>query len=786
MTKRSIRTPSLRSLSVSVIALTVSMSVAAPALAQVDEIIVSAQKRQESVQDVPISITAFSGADLETKGVTDFTDIAQTVPNFDLPVSNISRNVSVRIRGIGSSGTNPGIESSVGVFLDGLYQPSGAQIFGELTDIQTVEILRGPQGTLYGRNTPVGALNVTTRDPQQDFESQIRLGYGSHDHKWVNGYVGGGISENAAGRITAWFRDRDGYDDNLFTGEPINDAKTIGGRGKLLFQPSDNLDINLTAGYSVSDKVCCVAEQIDPTGPLGIATPGFLATMAANGTPFSNFDDSDHVVDADDAPDDHTEDINASVKIDYKLGSGHILTSITGYQNWKNDVTIASDSTRASVLDVDQDQQNKILSQELRITSPISEKFDYLGGLYLYKQDTTFDEAGIFLPGGPHRVFANPNAPFCLPQNGGCTARAGDNLNSLFEQETESIAAYGNATIHVTDKWDVTGGLRWSQDKKDFDVVHANDPTNSPVANIFVFPPIDPPADSRKEDKLTWSANTRYHVNDDVMLFATASTGFKSGGFNSRRLPAGSALEFEAENSISYEGGIKAFFADRRIMLNATAYHTTVEDFQETALAPTGTGFIVSNAGEQEAKGIEIDYRFAPNDAFSIDGSFAYLDAEYTDFEGAQCGLGETPDRFVGRNALCDRTGETPSNSPKFSTTIGAQYETSVGDDLNLRLRADYNWRDEQNILRVTQDSPADIDDYGLLNLRATLGHKDGKWDLEAFVNNVSDEAYFVQAAKQPLGALISAGGFAGAGGVVGWYGAPRTYGLQLTYRPGN
>jgi len=201
-----------------------------PAFAQVDEIIVSAQKRQESVQDVPISITAFSGADLDTRGVTDFTDIAQTVPNFDLPSSNTSRNVSVRIRGIGSSGTNPGIESSVGVFLDGLYQPSGAQIFGELTDIQTVEILRGPQGTLYGRNTPVGALNVTTRDPQQEFESQIRLGYGSHDHKWINAYVGGGVSENVAGRVTAWFRDRDGYDDNLFTGDPINDAKTVGGR----------------------------------------------------------------------------------------------------------------------------------------------------------------------------------------------------------------------------------------------------------------------------------------------------------------------------------------------------------------------------------------------------------------------------------------------------------------------------------------------------------------------------------------------------------------------------
>jgi iron complex outermembrane receptor protein len=301
------------------------------------------------------------------------------------------------------------------------------------------------------------------------------------------------------------------------------------------------------------------------------------------------------------------------------------------------------------------------------------------------------------------------------------------------------------------------------------------------VINVFIFPPIDPDADSRKEEKVTWSANSRYNLSDDVMLFGTISTGFKSGGFNSRRLPVGSSLEFDAESATSYEFGIKGFFADRTVMLNATAYHTTVEDFQETALAPTGTGFIVSNAGEQQVQGIEADFRFSPNDNFSMDGGIAFLDSEYTDFEGAQCGLGETPDDPVTKT--CDRTGQTPSNSPEWSLNLGLQWDQEVSDGLGLRLRADYNWRDDQNITRVTQDSTADIDAYGLLNLRAALGSSDGGWEVEAFVNNVADEAYFVQAARQPLGALISAGGFAGAGGSVGWYGAPRTFGLQFTLR---
>ncbi|MDG1906586.1 MAG: TonB-dependent receptor [Arenicella sp.] len=764
------------------IALMLVMPFASTAFAQLEEIVVTAQKRSESVQDVPISITVLSGQELANRGLNDFTAIAESVPNFDLPVSNLSRNVSVRIRGIGSSGTNPGIESSVGVFLDGLYQPSGAQILGELSDIQNVEILRGPQGTLYGRNTPVGAVNATTRAPQQEFESQIRAGLGSHGQQWLNGYVGGGLSDNVAGRLSVWSREHDGYEKNLFTGDDINTSETIGARGKLLFQPSENLDVTLIAGYSESDRECCIAEQIDPTGPFGIATPGFLAAQQAAGTPFLNFDDSDHVVNSDETPDDHTETTVLSLTADWELTGGHTLTSITGYQDWDNQVFAASDSHTANVLEFSQNQRNEILSQEFRLTSPVGDKFDYLAGLYLYNQETTFTEAALVTDISAARVFANPRAPFCLPQNGGCTLRVGDNGGSLFEQETDSIAVYANGTYHINDRWDITGGLRWSQDEKDFDVNHFNDRTNSPVFNIFIFPPVDPAPDSRKEDKVTWSINSRYNLNEDVMLFGAISTGFKSGGFNSRRLPAGALLEFEGEEATSYEFGIKGFFADRTLMLNATAYHTTVEDFQETALAPTGTGFIVSNAGEQEVKGVEADFRFAPNDNFSMDGGIAYLDAEYTDFNGAQCGLGEAPDNA---NGTCDRTGDTPSNSPKVSLNVGLQWEQDIAENMALRLRADYNWRDDQNITRVTQDQTADIDSYGLLNLRAALGSSDGRWELEAFVNNVADEAYFVQAARQPLGALITAGGFAGAGGSVGWYGAPRTYGLQLTYRPG-
>jgi len=270
---------------------------------QLEELVVTAQKRQESVQDVPISITAFSGEELTNRGLSSIQNIARFIPNFDMPAGNSLRNSSLRIRGIGSSSLNPGTESSVGVFLDGIFMPTSGQAFGELVDIQSLEVLRGPQGTLYGRNTPVGALNVTTRKPTQEFESLIRLTAGNFDKVGVNGYIGGGLSDNVAGRLSFWYTDRGGYQDNLLTGDDVNDHSEVGFRGKLLLTPSDNLEISLIAAVSDIERTCCIGEQIDPTGPLGIATPGFLAAQEAAGFAFRNFDDSDHIVDGDDVGD---------------------------------------------------------------------------------------------------------------------------------------------------------------------------------------------------------------------------------------------------------------------------------------------------------------------------------------------------------------------------------------------------------------------------------------------------------------------------------------------------
>lgn len=747
--------------------------------AVIEEIVVVAQKRAENVQDVPMSITALSGDALTRRGLNDLLDVARQTPSLQIPAANNMRNTAVRIRGIGSSGANPGIESSVGMFLDGIYMPSGGMAFGELIDIATVEILRGPQGTLYGRNTPVGAINITTRRPTEAFEAQIRVGAGDFDHRWVNGVIGGGLAESMAGRLSFYHRDRDGYEDNLFTGDPVNGKKEQGLRGRLEWNPNDQLRIGLIGFWADIERDCCVAEQRDADGPLGIATPGFLAASAAIGTPFRNFDDDDRKVDADDEGDDRTESVGSSVHVDYTLSSGHMLTSITGYQNWDNKVLIAADSLPQTVIISNQRQENDVFSQELRIASPGGRTIDYIAGLFYYQQDTTFYTDSQLGVGANRRFPPPPFAPICPTPGVPCGFALTDRGEQYFDQKTTSIAAFGNVTWNISERWDVTGGARVSRDEKDAFINFPNDEGAS-NAFSFVFPANLIGDVDRTDDSFLWTINSRYDFRDGVMGYASISTGFKSGGFNSNRVGPGVPFEFEEENSINYELGMKSVWLDRRLQFNGSLFWMVLEDFQELALNPNGTGFVVTNAGERRVRGVEIDTVAQLTDSLLVSASMTYLDAEFTDFPNGPCAVGQTPDSAGGS---CNFDGKRPAFNPEWRFVLGAEWARPLNDaGMELRLRADYAWTDDE--FQTAQLDRATVQEsFGLLNLRAKLIAMDERWEFEVFVDNVLDENYFVQAATQPAGGLISGGGFAGARGFAGWYGPPRTWGAQFTWR---
>ncbi|MGH6911280.1 MAG: TonB-dependent receptor, partial [Phenylobacterium sp.] len=539
-------------------ALTLALS-AHPALAadanavELETLIVTATKRAENIQDVPMSVSAVSGDYIEKAGVTNATDLARFIPSVAITQSNNNRNTTLYVRGIGTSGTNPGIESSVGIFIDGVYILAAGPLQSNLQDVSTIEVLRGPQGTLYGRNTPVGAINITTRAPTHDFEGMIGIRGGDYNDRQFSAYVGGGLSETLAGRLSFWIADRDGYESNLYTGEEVNGVSQYGVRGRLKWTPNDKLTGNFVGYFTRMHSNCCTADQVAPTSPTGIATPGFLAAAAATGHPFRNFIDGDHIVDDNYESLDITEVYGGSATFDYDLG-GHTLTSITAFNGYTDDIRqLAADMLPQATATGAQYLRAEGWSEELRIASPGDQKLTYLGGVYLFSESMTYTTLTT-LDVNANRVVA-PNRTF-IP---------GDSGFFYYSQKTDSAALFGQATYHLTEALRLNGGLRYSSDEKHSYIDSYSNPTAS-LAAKGVFPTNHLGKLHRSENKLTWSATVQYDITPDVMAYVLAATGYKTGGFNARAAAAGVPVEFNAENSKTYEAGIKSIWLENRLV----------------------------------------------------------------------------------------------------------------------------------------------------------------------------------------------------------------------------
>ena len=353
------------------------------ASAQLDELIVTAQKRAENVQDVPLSITAISGAEIEKAHILNFAQLTTVVPSLQFSTSNNVRNTTISLRGIGQSGNNPGIESSVGVFIDGAYVPGSSALLGDLTDIQSVEVLSGPQGTLYGRNTPLGAINILTREPQADLEAMLTAGYGNYDQTSVKGYVGGALMTNVASRASFWARDRSGFAYNLANGKHVNDFAGAGGRLRTVWKPSDALKLDWATYYSNVSANDGVSDVIDAAGPTGVATPGYLAATAALGYTFQNYGNRDFVVQTQDLTNDKAIAYGSSLTGNYAFGDGYTLTTITaGDYNKGGGNPYANAALPQKILILAERGIINSWSQELRLASPTGRRLEYIAGLY--------------------------------------------------------------------------------------------------------------------------------------------------------------------------------------------------------------------------------------------------------------------------------------------------------------------------------------------------------------------------------------------------------------------
>jgi outer membrane receptor protein involved in Fe transport len=337
----------------------------------------------------------------------------------------------------------------------------------------------------------------------------------------------------------------------------------------------------------------------------------------------------------------------------------------------------------------------------------------------------------------------------------------------------------------VTDNFELIGGLRYSHDKKTADAVTAVDPTSSPLFKVL-FQSNELKNQEYSEDKVTYTLTAQYNFTDDLMTYLTYSTGTKSGGFNAAPLAPGVPAEFDAETSDSIELGLKSTLLDGRMTLNVDVYRLNLKDFQDAVVNPNGSGFIVGNAGDRRAQGLELDARYVPFDDFTLGMSLAYLDAEYTKYPDGQCYFGQVPDG--SKPNTCDYKGKTPYHSPEWMGSLTADYRHSLGSVVGF-VGGDYAYTSEENTL-ATLDPRANQDSIGLLGARFGVESEDGTWRVTAYGKNLTDESYYTATNglvfAQGIGAAAPGATppalYAQANGLVGWYAPPRTYGVEVTY----
>jgi iron complex outermembrane receptor protein len=678
---------------------------------QLEEVIVTAQKRSESLQDVAISIAVVSGAELAALNKTQIADLSRLVPGFTFAESTSDAGRNILIRGIGTNSFSRSVDLSVGTVVDSVASGSLSGSVLDFSDVQRVEVLRGPQGMLFGKNSSAGLLNITTYNPTPDLATGFRASYGSKNLVNLYVYVSGPIIEDSLlGRLSMYSNTSDGTLDNEYPGgDDFNDRDEWGGRGKLRWLVTDDLDAQLNYTHIERHHTCCVAA-------LRQVTPG--SVIDREGGPVGP--KNDKVLDNDTSKGDTKVDIY-SAEVNYSLGD-FLLTSITAYTNENvYGAARADDYTRTALPYNDSFEKYDQYTQELRVTSPTEGTITYVAGLYYYykKIDRNFiryiDLYGIDLaPVGALSV-----------------------LNDT-KTDNESFAGFAQATWHVTDRSRISLGGRYNFDQLGHKQTVAPIPGTAPEA---------PPGsiDQKTNDEAgSWRLIGEYDIAEDAMVYASYAKGYKGPGSNS--LPSGPTsgdVFVDPEIPSSYEVGIKSQWLDNRLRVNAAAYYSTFKDFQASAQVAGAFPplFFLTNAGELETKGVELEVNAQVTDNFAMQGSLAYTDAIFSDWPDAPCYAGQTEAQGCVDGEQ-DLSGASMPNSPKWAAYLAGTYSIPV-PSMPFDGFASLNvfWRDEVQF--DTANNPLFVGDaYETFDLYTGIAARDGGYRVQFYVQNLFDQFY--------------------------------------------
>lgn len=754
------------------------------------------------MQDVPIALSVMNGDKIMEQGIGSLTDLAVFMPN--VHIAEASAGDQLFIRGIGS-GVNYGFEQSVGTFIDGVYFGRGQASRSTFLDVERVEILKGSQSTLFGKNTIAGAINITTAKPGDEFEGSIELEY-EPEFDGTSGIVmlSGPITDSFGARVVVKKRETDGWMDNRLLDESEVTRDDMVGRVVLSWLPTDNLDISFkyesgeseATGSNENITVTTLLSQsvYENADPNFARNSGFGYNKSAQNFGGVRGGDTYH---------DSEWDI-ATLTAEWAIGE-YTIKSITGYVDYQFDNYRDSDYGPLIATARGRDETHEQFTQELLLTSPTSDRFEYLAGLYYQDEELAHDrytdvslknyfEAGVPLP---------PIVASGIADASSVTS---------FNQDAETWSAFVQGTFYLGDSWRVIAGIRYSEDEKEFDKeaivvpILSDGPESEALAAIYdgflnlatkhsfanglgercpatalttIQCVTAPVGTVREEDHVTGDITLQWDATDATMLYAKWGNGYKAGGFDEDN-PRGyfEDAEFEDEESQSIEIGAKMDLWDGRGRLNVAVFSSQFDDVQVSTF-DGNAGFVVGNAAETEVQGVELDGMVAVTDELTISYGLAYLDATYDSFPDAGCTSDQVTDWVanggVANQCVQDLSGKPLQFAPEWAGNLGLLYSTPIGDSLEINLSADVMYSDEYDVAADGDENLAQ-DSFSKVNARIELANVDGVWSVALLGKNLTDETTTTWGNDIPLGSF----GFAGS--YFQMLDAPRSYVVQAKY----
>jgi iron complex outermembrane recepter protein len=684
--------------------------------AGLDVIVVTATKRAENIQDVPISMSAFSAAQIEDTGSQNLQDLASSIPNLVYPSSREGGGADISIRGVFQQAQplQIGFDNGYGVYLDGVYMGKHFSVNQDLGEIERVEVLRGPQGTLFGKNTIAGALNIVSKRPDNELGGRVSADFGNYDLRRLRASVNVPIVEDVlAVRASVSGTERDGFVHNETLDTDLGNIDDFNGRVLVGYTPTPR-----TAAYLSVDHRHSITRHYE-------------AENAEIGATNYTADDVPYTVYRDFLDRNDLMTFGSSLTIEHEFENDFAFTSITGYRDDQIDAPRDVDGsdfrgyTRNEML-----ISQELFTQEFRLASPQFERFDYVAGLYYFNQTNTRNEVAQVLP-----TWIPAIAGFAYFD---------------YAVDVESYAAFVHSNFHITDDLTLFGGLRYTDETKELEVNQTSDPVTILPAFGVPFGEAVIPTDIH-DSEVSYTAGLQYHLSDEVMAYGSVSTGYKSGAFNVGGNITNGVLQNELtvdpESVISYEAGIKSRLFDGRVQLNGAIFLLNYDDLQVRVFDPSvGTigSNVLKNAASVESQGFELEISATPTDALLLSLGIGYVDSTYSSFEGVPLqrpagSFGDDNDGVIDRRT--DATGNRVPLAPEWTVNAAVGYDLPLPNQGTWRSRLDYSYLSEHYGADGSTNDPTDlVPGYSLINLRTGYESPDERYSVYLWAKNLTDE----------------------------------------------